>query len=81
MAARKIRGVGVGSMSENWKDRIKAGQLANRFMDCFEGKVELTNAQIKAGEILFKRVDPELNKVELSGDKEKPIVHTVKWGE
>jgi len=81
MAARKNRGVGVGSMSENWKERIKAGQLANRLMDCFEGKVELTNAQIKAADLLFRRIEPELNKVEVSGDAEKPIVHTVKWGE
>ena len=81
MAARINRGVGEGSMSDNWRERIRAGQLANRLMDHFEGKIELTNSQIKAADLLFKRLEPELNRVEVAGDKDAPIVHTVKWGE
>lgn len=79
MAARKIRGVGKGGMSTNWKDRIQAGQLANRLMDHFEGTVDLSTTQIQAAKIIFDKIAPNLAAMQHTGDPEKPIVHTVKW--
>ena len=67
MPARKNRGVGTGAMPEEWKDKIRAAQIANRFHQCFNGEVELTAAQLKAGEILFKRLEPELSRTEHTG--------------
>lgn len=83
MAARKIRGVGRGGMSGNWKDRIQAGQLANRLMDHFEGTVELSTTQIQAAKIIFDKIAPNLASTQHSGDSDKPIKHehTVKWEE
>lgn len=64
MAARKNRGSTKGSMPKEWKDKIRASQIANRFMKCFEGEIELKPDQLKAGELLFKRLEPELSRVE-----------------
>lgn len=67
MAARKNRGTGDGKLPDEWKDKIRASQIANRFHKCFNGEVELTPAQLKAGEILFKRLEPELTRSEHTG--------------
>ena len=64
MAARKNRGSGKGSMPQEWKDKIKASQIANRFYECFNGNVDLTTEQIRCGEALFKRMEPELSRVD-----------------
>ena len=77
MAARKIRGVGKGSMPKNWRERISAGVLAHRLMDHFEGTVELTSTQLKAADLLFKRIEPELTRTELTGKDGGAIEHTV----
>lgn len=71
MAARKRRG--VTSLPDNWKEKIRASAIANRLEKCFNGEVELTPIQIKAGEILFKRLEPELNRTEHAGHDGKEI--------
>lgn len=68
MAARKNRGTGDGKMPAEWKDKIRASQIANRFHQCFNGEIELTPAQLKAGEVLFKRLEPELSRTEVKAD-------------
>lgn len=45
------------------------------------GEVEMTDSQIKAGQAYLKKVIPDLSATTISGDAEKPIVHTVKWSE
>lgn len=65
MAARKTRG--VNKLPDDWKEKIRASQIANRFYACFSGEIELRGDQLKAGEILFKRLDPELNRTEHTG--------------
>jgi len=64
MAARKNRGTSETGLPQEWKDKCKAAYIANRFMKCFDGEVELTPAQLKAGEILFKRLEPELSRTD-----------------
>lgn len=73
MAARKNRG--NKTLPQEWKDRIRASQIANRFHSCFNGEIELTSNQIKAGEILFKRLEPELNRTEHTGKDGSAIEH------
>ena len=48
-------------------DRIKAGKLIRRLNDHVHGIVKLSSTQIRAAEILLKRVIPELKSIEHSG--------------
>lgn len=72
MAARKNRGAEKGSMPKEWRDKIRASMIANRMMDCFEGKVELTQTQLRAGEALFKRLEPELSRTDNTTTHQNP---------
>jgi hypothetical protein len=62
MAARKNRG--VGSLPDDWKEKIKASALVHRLMECAMGQIELSQQQIKSAEILLKKVIPDLNKTD-----------------
>lgn len=75
MGARKNRAATKGSMPKVWRERISAAMIAHRLMDHFEGKVELTNTQLKAADLLFKRVEPELTRTELTGKDGGAIEH------
>jgi len=65
MAARKIRG--VKNLPEEWKLKIKATALVNRLMDCALGEAEMDSQQIKAADILLKKVAPDLARSEHTG--------------
>lgn len=43
--------------------KIQAAQIINRFMDCVNGKVELSPAQVSAGKTLLGKVLPDLSAV------------------
>lgn len=73
MPARKNRG--VDKLPESWKEKIRATQIANRLMSCFEGQIELRNDQLKSAEMLFKRLEPELNRTEVTGKDGGAIEH------
>lgn len=62
MAARKSQ-----TLSQNTRDRIKAAQLINRLTAHALEDLELSATQIKAIEILLKKVLPDLKAVELTG--------------
>lgn len=51
-------------MPKTWRDKIRASMIANRMFQCFNGEVDLTSEQIRCGEALFKRLEPELSRVE-----------------
>jgi hypothetical protein len=53
---------------ENTRMKIKVSHIINRFQQHFDGLLELTSTQIKAGEILLDRALPRLQSVEVSGD-------------
>jgi hypothetical protein len=61
----------MGIRNDNWKDKIKAGVLADRLYKHVLGQVEMTQTQINAARILLNKVAPDLKAVELSGD----VVH------
>lgn len=69
MAARKTR-----SLNEEWRTRIQASMLVNRLSDHAEGKIEMSATQIKAAEILLRKVAPDLASVEHSGEVETSYV-------
>lgn len=59
--------------SAHWKEKIKAGVLVQRLMAHAEGTIEMTATQIKAADILIKKVIPDVNRIEMSGLDGGPI--------
>lgn len=64
MAARTRR----VNMHQAWREKIKASMLINRLQDHAIGKIELSQTQVNAINILLKKVAPDLSAVEHSGD-------------
>jgi hypothetical protein len=64
MAARKNRGTKDRPMQKEWRDKIRASALINRLYDCGMGEVELNPQQIKAIDIILKKIEPDLARIE-----------------
>jgi hypothetical protein len=69
MAARKNK----VTLSERWKDRISATMILNRLVSHVEGNLELSPTQIKAADIILKKVVPDLARTEHVGDGGGPV--------
>jgi hypothetical protein len=52
--------------SEVTRERIRAGVIIDRFQKHFMGELELTPTQIRVGEILLRKVIPDLTHTDLS---------------
>ncbi len=63
MAARK----NTPTLNDEWRAKIAAGVLADRLMKHCRGELELSNTQIKAADILLKKVVPDLARTEHTG--------------
>jgi hypothetical protein len=70
MAAR-TRKVTIG---DEWRAKIQTTMLIKRLTDHASGDVELSPTQIKAIEVLLRKVAPDLQAVEHSGDIEHHYV-------
>ena len=55
---------------EDTRAKIKTSQLINRLTDHIDGKVELSNTQIRGIEILLNRTLPVLSSVEHTGNQQ-----------
>lgn len=76
MAARIRRTV----LTEEWKARIKAGGIMSKLMDHVDGKTELSPTQVKAADILLKKIVPDLARQELTGkDGDKLIPDKIEF--
>jgi len=64
--------------SDRDKDRIRASQLLNRLDAFANGKTDMTTAQVMAARIVIGKVIPDLKSVEVTGDPEKPLAHSLK---
>lgn len=62
MAARKVR----QELNDRWRERIQTSMLINRLQDQALGKLDMSQTQIKAAEILLARVAPTLTATELT---------------
>lgn len=62
MPARKTRIV----LSDDWKERISAGMIMARLLKHVNGELKLTNSQIRAADILLKKVVPDLASIDTS---------------
>ena len=75
MAARtvKIR------HDEETRAKIKTSQLLNRLNGHVFGKVDISQTQMKAIEILLRKTLPDLAAVQLSGDPDQPVKMVIEW--
>lgn len=51
-------------LTDKWREKIKASMLLNALADHVFGKREMKASQIKAAEILLRKVMPDLSAVE-----------------
>jgi hypothetical protein len=70
MAARKRK----LTLSDAWKDKIRIGMLASRLYSHALGDNEMSNTQIKAADILLKKLVPDLARTEHTGENGGPVV-------
>lgn len=73
MAARKRK----VELTEAWKDKIRVSVISGRLYDHMQGLCEMTPTQIKAAEILLKKLVPDVGRVEHSGIDGGAIQHDV----
>ena len=64
MAARKRR----TTVNEKWREKIQSSMLVDRLVKHAVGEIEMTATQIKAADILLRKVAPDLKAVEHSGE-------------
>ena len=64
MAARKNRGTKDRPMQKEWRDKIRAAALINRLYDCGMGEIDLNPQQIKSIDIILKKIETDLARVE-----------------
>lgn len=57
--------------------RIQATLLLKKMQDHALGECEMSATQIRAAEVLLKKTMPDLSAVELSGDPDKPVNHSL----
>mgnify|MGYP003325332733 FL=1 len=62
---------------EEAREKIKTTQLINRLQNHGLGKVEMTQTQVRAVEVLLRKAVPDLSSVQLTGKDGGAIV--VSW--
>lgn len=67
-------------LSDTWREKIRIAQIINRLAQHVDGEVELKSTQIKAAEILLKKVVPDMARTEVVGDDEQPLAIKVVSG-
>ena len=60
MAARTRR----VELNEKWKDGLRVSELMNRLQHCAKGEIEMTPTQIKAAEIILKKLVPDMKAID-----------------
>ena len=60
MAARKNK----LKLSDDWKERIRAGVLMDRLLKHVEGTIDMSPTQLKAADILLRKIVPDLSRTE-----------------
>lgn len=76
MAARKR----AKFVNEQWRSRIQTSMLINRLEDHIVGKISLETTQIKAIEILLRKVAPDLSQVDSNVTIENPQANVFPMG-
>lgn len=68
MAARMRR----ITLSDDWKERIRVGEILSRLVRHFEGKCEMSATQIAAAKLVLSKVVPDLRAVDQILDARTP---------
>jgi len=64
MAARKRK----VELTDTWKEKIKVSVIGLRLYEHLQGRNEMTPTQIKAADILLKKLVPDLGRTEVTGE-------------
>lgn len=75
MAARKRK----VELTETWKSKIQASVIGLRLYEHMQGKIEMTPTQIKAADILLKKLVPDLGRTEVTGEDGGPVKTDNVW--
>ena len=67
-------------LTPEWKEKIRVGVILDRLSKHVDGEVEMTGTQIKAADILLKKVLPDVARTEIAGDDENPVAIKVVTG-
>lgn len=59
--------------TEEVRQKIKASQLINRLQDHIFSEVDMTKTQVSAALGLLKKVVPDLQAMQVSGDADNPL--------
>ena len=57
-------------LDQRVREKIQASMLIRALHDCVEGRNKMTSVQVRAAEVLLKKVVPDLAAVEHSGETE-----------
>jgi hypothetical protein len=60
-------------MSDEHRTKIANSQILNRLIGHVEGHVEMSGTQVTAALGLLKKVMPDLQSTQISGDPENPV--------
>jgi len=66
-------------MSDEHRVKIQNSNVLNALVEHVEGKREMTSTQVTAAVALLKKVLPDVQSVQLSGDSDEPIRHVIAW--
>ena len=56
------------TLHEKWREKIGASMLINRLRNHAIGRIEMSPTQLRAAEILLRKVVPDLSAVEHTGE-------------
>lgn len=74
MAARKKL-----ELTQAWRDKIQVSMLIDRLVKHINDEIDMKPTQLKAAEILLKKVAPDLSNTTLEGNDDKPVKIQVSW--
>lgn len=67
------------TLTDAWKAKIQVSVISGRLYDHLQGKNQMTPTQIKAADILLKKLVPDLGRTEVVGEEGGPIELVFRW--
>ena len=75
MAARSKKIV----LTQNWKDKIQIAVIIDRLVKHVNDEIDMKPTQLKAAEILLKKVAPDLASTQIEGNPDQPVRMVISW--
>ena len=51
------------TLDDRWREKIKASMILNRLIDHMDGNCEMSTSQVRAAEIVLRKIVPDLSAV------------------